>query len=195
MSSTSQATLVATRAKLRTLLSLHPDWSHSRLALETARSLNWVRDWRKRLREADPADQTVLWGKSHAPHTPPPPPDPRLMDRLLELRTNPPENLKRIPGPKTLLYFLKQDPYLKEQGIKIPTSTSTIHKYLVKLGCIERPGLRQPKPIERPEPLESIAIDFKDITTVQVGPDGKKQHLIEVLNFIVRRVSGRLECK
>ena len=88
MSSTSQATLVATRAKLRTLLSLHPDWSHSRLALETARSLNWVKDWLKRLREADPADQTVLWGKSHAPHTPPPPPDPMLLDRLLELRTN-----------------------------------------------------------------------------------------------------------
>lgn len=52
------------------------------------------------------------------------------------------------------------------------------------MGCIARPGLKKAEPLDRAEPLESIAIDFKDATTVEIDPDGKKQHLVEVLNFL-----------
>jgi len=99
-----QAQLVADRAKLRQLLQLHPDWTCSQFMRELNRSRNWVKDWTKRFRFADPLDQSLLWGKSHVPHKPHKPPDPRLLDRILEFRNNPFNGLKRIPGPKTLLY-------------------------------------------------------------------------------------------
>ena len=179
-----QEQLVADRAKLRHLLQLHPDWSNCQLAEATQRSKSWVKDWRKRLKEANPTDETVLWGKSHAPHTPPPPPSPVLLDRLLDLRTNPPAELNRVPGPRTLAYYLAIDPALKEQAIEPFHSTSTIYKWLVRLGCYTRPALKKAQPFERVEPLESIAIDFKDSSSVELEPDSKKQHLVEVLNFI-----------
>ncbi len=34
------------------------------------------------------------------------------------------------------------------------------------------------------EPLEEIQIDFKDASTVPADPEGKQQHVVEVLNFV-----------
>jgi hypothetical protein len=184
MGSFLQEQWVADRAKLRCLLRDHPDWSLRQLSEATNRSTAWVKDWKKRLLAASPNDQTVLWGLSHAPHKPHQSPPQLLLDRLLEWRTNPPEGLKRVPGPRTLLYFLAKDPLLQAEGIKPPRSTSTIYQLLVSLGCIARPGLKKAQPQQRSAPLESIAVDFKDITTVEIDPDGKKQHCIEVFNFV-----------
>jgi hypothetical protein len=89
-----------------------------------------------------------------------------------------------VPGPKTLSYLLQNDQQLKEQGIIPPRSTSTIYKLLVRLGCFARPALKETAPLSRAEPLESIAIDFKDCNSIEVEPDGKKQHLVEILNMV-----------
>jgi hypothetical protein len=59
-------------------------------------------------------DEQVLYGLSRAPHHPPPRLDPEVIDRLLEIRDDPPEGLGRTPGPKTILYYLKRDETLKE---------------------------------------------------------------------------------
>src|ERR1700694_2520673 len=104
--------LVGDRSWLRRLHTQHPDWSHRHLALEIGRSLSWVKNWLKRFSRVSPTDEAVLWGLPRSTKTPPPPPHPLLLERLLHLRHNPPFNLKRIPGPRTLLAALKQDPEL-----------------------------------------------------------------------------------
>jgi hypothetical protein len=48
-------------------------------------------------RETDPNDLKVLFSRSRARHTLPPPPDLRLVQRVIEIRTSPPENAARAP--------------------------------------------------------------------------------------------------
>ena len=184
MSTTLLEQLVADRATLRQLLRAHPDWSIRQLSEATNRSVSWVKDWKKRLNSTAPEDEAVLWGKAPTPHKLPAPPPPLLLERLLELRLNPPEGLKRVPGPKALAYYLQRDSVLKEAGIVPPRSTSTIYRLLVRLGCYDRPGLKKAQPLERVGPLESIAIDFKDVSSIELDTTGKKAHLVEVLNLV-----------
>lgn len=47
-----------------------------------------------------------------------------------------------------------------------------------------RPALKPHLPLERPAPLQSIAVAFKDASTVELDPNGKKQHLVEVFNLV-----------
>lgn len=176
--------LIADRAKLRLLRRQHPLWSLAKLAHELGRCRAWVKKWLRRLTQAPDEDQAVLHSCRSLPkrcYTEYPA---LLLDRLLEFRHNPPDGLKRVPGPKTLLYYLDKDPVLKQAGIVPPRSTATIYKLLVKLGCLARPLPKKHQELERPGPLECIACDFKDASTVLVEPDGKKQHLVEVLNLV-----------
>src|SRR5579859_4504871 len=144
------------RANLRRLHLLHPDWSRPRLAQALSRSLSWVKKWLKRLAQALPDDLNVLWSKSTARKhsTSPTPPHPLLVSRILELRDHPPAELGRTPGPKTLRYYLQQDPLLREAGLLAPTSTRVIWKILSQNGRIARPGPQKPHQTQpRPEPL------------------------------------------
>jgi hypothetical protein len=60
-----------------------------------------------------------------------------------------------------------------------------IWKILSQNGRIARPGPQKPhQPQPRPEPLAEWQVDYKDATTVRVEPDGKKAHVVEVLNII-----------
>ncbi len=101
-----EADWVAERSMLRHLITLHPTWTNAELARCLQRSESWVKQWRKRFRETAPDDCQVLLGHSRARHTPPPSTSPEVVQRILELRDNPPENLQRVPGPKALLYYL-----------------------------------------------------------------------------------------
>jgi transposase InsO family protein len=92
--------------------------------------------------------------------------------------------LQRTPGPRTILYYLKRDPDLAAQGIVAPRSTRTIWKILRKLGFILDPPERMRKPLEPCEPMQEVQMDFKDATTVPPDPEGKRQHVVEVLNFV-----------
>jgi transposase InsO family protein len=179
-----EAQWVAKRAMLRHLADQHPEWTRPQLALACDCSVSFVKKWLKRFRETDPNDLHVLFSRSRARHTPPPPPDLRLVQRVIEIRMAPPENLQRTPGPRTILYYLKRDAHLAAQGIIAPRSTRTIWKILRKLGFILDPPERTRKPLEPCEPMQEVQMDFKDATTVPPDPEGKRQHVVEVLNFV-----------
>jgi hypothetical protein len=69
----------------------------------------------------------------------------------------------------------------------LPTSTRTIWQILDQLGLIERVAPRHRKPLDLQEPLQEVQVDFKDISTVgadATAPTEKRQHLVEVCNFI-----------
>jgi hypothetical protein len=89
---------------------------------------------------------------------------------VIEIRTSPPENLQRTPGPRTILYYLKRDADLQAQGIVPPTSTRTIWKILRQLGYILDPPEHTHKPLPPLEPLQEVQMDFKDATTVPADP-------------------------
>ena len=72
----------ADRIRLRQLLRAHPTWSHRAHADEIGRSVGWVKKWTKRVRAA-PDDDQVVHGQSRARKHPPPPWDPRVIDRIL----------------------------------------------------------------------------------------------------------------
>lgn len=179
-----EATWIAERSMLRHLLALHPTWSSAEVAKCLGRSASWVKKWRRRFHQAAPADQQVLRSRSRARHTPPPSTPPEVVQRLLELRDQPPENLQRVPGPRALLYYLPRHTEGLPQGVRLPRSTKTIWKILRQHGRIAVDRRRRSKPLERPAPMQEIQLDFKDDSTVPADPLGKRQHVVETCNFV-----------
>jgi hypothetical protein len=175
---------IADRAALRALLRTHPEWTQTQLAQHLGRSVSWVKHWRRRLRMAPPDDATVLWSRSRARHTPPPQIDPVVVERLLALRDELPATLHRIPGPRTLQYYLAQDATLVAHGLTPPRSTRTIWRILHRYGRIVPRVARRTEPLERPAPLMAWQLDFKDASTVPADPEGKRQHVVEVLHTV-----------
>src|SRR5207302_9714090 len=91
----------AERANLSRLHQLHPDWFHQQLATALGRSREWVKQWRKRLREEValglPLAQ-VLQGHSRARKHPPAQTPALIVERIRSLRDEPPQGLRRVPG-------------------------------------------------------------------------------------------------
>ena len=119
-----EASWIAERSMLRHLLALHPTWSSAEVARCLGRSLSWVKKWRKRFHKAAPDDQQVLRSRSRARHTPPPSTPPEVVQRLLDLRDQPPENLQRVPGPRALLYYLPRH----TEGLLKARSSAPLHQ-------------------------------------------------------------------
>jgi Integrase core domain len=65
-----------------------------------------------------------------------------------------------------------------------PRSTRTIWRILTRHGRIAHRRTPDHHPVERPLPLTSWPLDFKDATTVPVDPDGKRAHSVAVLNTV-----------
>ncbi len=175
---------IADRAALRSLAQQHPEWTQRELADAVGRSLSWIKKWLKRLREAPPDDLHVLLSHSRAHHAPYPQVHPRIIQRIVEMREQPPENLHRTPGPRAILYYLHRDKELQAHNQPLPRSTRTVWRILRKCGCILDAPHRSRRPQERPEPMEEIQLDFKDATSVPPDPDGKQLHVVEILNFV-----------
>jgi hypothetical protein len=110
--------------------------------------------------------------------------DQEVQEHILAIRDAPPENLKRVPGPKAILYYLARDPALQERKVPLPRSTRMIWKILHQHGRIASPSHREHQPIGRPEPMQAWQIDFKDASTVPADPMGKQQHVVEILNVV-----------
>jgi transposase InsO family protein len=178
------AQLIVDRHRLRCLLDTRPDWKFQDLADAIGRSLSWVKKWVKRLRQADPDDQQVLEGHSCARHTSPPKLSQLVIDRILDIRDHPPHNLGRIPGPKAILYYLQQEASTTLQNQRLPRSTRTIWHVLHQHQRIVEPRRRTHQTVERPEPMVSWQLDFKDASTVPPEEEGKQQHVVEVLDAI-----------
>jgi len=179
-----EAELVANRSWLRALLRDHPDWPNHEYAAQIGRSVGWVKKWKKRLLEAAPTDEAVLWSQSRARKHPPPSTHPAAVERILDIRDHPPENLHRTPGPRAILYYLHRASDLHAQGIPLPRSTRTIWCILTQHDRILHAAPRERVPMERPDPLLFWQLDFKDVSTVPPDPDGKQQHVVEVLNTV-----------
>ncbi len=113
-----EAQLSVERATLRWLAEHHPDWAQRELAAYLGRSVDWMKKWLKRLREADPNDVMVLHFRSRARKTPPLSfaDQPLVVQHMLEIREVPPENLQRIPGSEAILSYLHWDPLLQTAG-------------------------------------------------------------------------------
>ncbi len=101
-----EAEWMVKRATLRWLLYTYPQWTQKEYAAFLHCSVGWVKKWKKRLKEAPPDDLSVLHARSRARHTPFPPPDPAVVERIVQIRQTPPENLQRVPGSRTILYYL-----------------------------------------------------------------------------------------
>jgi hypothetical protein len=106
------------------------------------------------------------------------------VQRILEIRVAPPENLQRVPGPEAILYSIHRDPTLKHAGVHLPHSQTTIWKILRQAGCIEQDRRRKPKPLELRQLGEEVQFDLKDASSVPADPDGKQLHVVEIANFV-----------
>lgn len=182
----SEADWIAKRATLRWLAERHPTWTPQELAAALDMSRAWISKWLQRLRQADPQDIMVLHSRSRARHTPPASiaSHPAVVQRILQMRLAPPENLQRIPGPEAILYYLHHDPTLKDTGLRLPRSQTPIWKILRQAGCIAQDRRRKPKLLELRQPGEEVQLDLKDASSVPADPQGKRQHVVEVANFV-----------
>ena len=172
------------RARLRSLRQQHPDWSQAQLAQHLQRSLRWVKKWLKRLQTAEPADTDVLKSHSRRPKQPHTKVTAAVIERILAIRDQPPEDLQRTPGPLAIKYYLQQLEKKAPLSCYLPGSTSTIWRVLDAHQRILRPSPVEPKTTLLAEPLQVWQIDFKDVTTVPPEPGGKRQHHVETLNMI-----------
>jgi transposase InsO family protein len=172
----------AARTNLRRLMGLHPQWTHKEYAQAVGMSLGWVKKWKKRLQEAEPEDEQVLHSRSRARQHPPERISESVVERIIEMRDEPPEGLRRTPGLKAILYYLPRDPSL--QAERLPRSSRTIYRILQQAGRISQRLPRVHEPQERPAPMSDWQLDFKDASTVPADPDGKRQHVVEVLNVV-----------
>jgi transposase len=175
---------VVDRCKLRGVWLEHPEWSRRELAQVVGRSRAWVKKWLKRIRGSPLEDREILQGQSRARKHPPPQVTPEVVDRILEIRDHPPQKLGRTPGPLTILYYLKQDKNLTEAGVLLPRSTRTIWKILDRHHRIQHPTPREYEVEERPEPGVEWGMDFHDVSSVPADPEGKQQHVVEILNLV-----------
>jgi len=112
-----------------------------------------------------------------------------VVDRLLEIRDQPPEGLGRTPGPKAILYYLPHDENLQQAQLRLPRSTRTIHRLRRVHGRIVPRLPHASEPTERPEPMHQWQLDYKDASTVPADPQGKQQHVVETLNIIDKGTS------
>jgi len=159
-----EAVYYAARANLRRLMGLYPQWTHQQYAQALGMSAGWVKKWKKRLQEAEPADEQGLHSRSRARKHPPERISQAVIDRIIQMRDEPPEGLRRTPGPKALLYYLPRDEQV--QGERLPRSSRTIYRILQQAGRIARRLPHVQEPQERPAPMSDFQLDFKDATTV-----------------------------
>src|SRR5207237_7773433 len=66
----------------------------------------------------------------------------------------------------------------------MPRSQTTIWKILRQAGCIEEDRRRKPKLLELRQPGEEVQFDLKDASSVPADPEGKRQHVVEIANFV-----------
>ena len=147
----------AARANLRRLMRLQPQWTQPQYAAAVGMELCWVKKWKKRLEEAEPEDEQVLHSRSRARKHPPERISQAVADRIVEMRDEPPEGLRRTPGPKALLYYLPRDERL--QGERLPRSSRTIYGILKRAGRIAHRLPQLHEPLERPAPMSHWQLD------------------------------------
>lgn len=188
----------ADRVNLSCLQRLHPDWTQPQLAQALGRSVSWVKKWLRRLRQARAQGQPlwqVLPGQSRARKHPPPATPALVEERILAIRDEPPEGLRRTPGPEAILYYLPRDHQVQAAQVPLPRSSRTIYRILKKHGRIPARRPRRHEPQERNAPMIAWQADFKDVSSVAAEPGGKRQHVVETLNLVDSGTSVLLDAQ
>jgi hypothetical protein len=75
--------------------------------------VGFVKKWIQGFRQAPAGDVSVLFGLPCRRKTPYPQLESLVEECILAIRDEPPENLKRTPGPKAIQYYLARDPVLQ----------------------------------------------------------------------------------
>jgi len=176
--------LIAARNQLRTYRMQHPEWSTNTLATKIGFSRAWVIKWLKRLKDTHPDDLDSVKSHSRKPQTPPKRFDEKVIDTILRLRDDPPEEIQFTPGPRTILTYLHRDEQLKTYAL--PLSQTTVWKILDTYHRIPRQPTFEHHPFERPAAGDTWEIDFTDAISGAIEPDKRKQHGVEVFNIVDR---------
>lgn len=177
------------RAKLRQLMLEQPNWTNQQYADACGRCKSWVKKWKKRLRGTNLDDDSVLHSYSRARKTPPEPYHPQVIERILALRDQPPIEVPRKIGPRTILYYLHHDEELVTSQHRLPRSTGTIWKILDQHQRIVRQSKVEKLPFERPEPMDTWEIDFTDVSGAKAQHDNKTTHQVEAFAVVDRGTS------
>jgi len=175
--------LVFKRSQLRHLLTLHAEWSGKTLAQAMGMSEGWVKKWRRRLKLAEPDDRRVLWSQSRRPQRLQHKVTPALEMKIVSLRDDPPEGLKRTPGCDAIHYYLQNAAEVKQGELPL-VCPKTINRILHKYHRIIKPSPRQHTPLLRAAPMQEWEIDFKDVVTAQDEASDKRMHQVETLNLV-----------
>ncbi len=180
-----------TRTRLRDLLRENAHACHRDLAEQLGYSVAWVRKWRKRLAQAAPDDEQVLYGQSHRPKHSPRRVSEQVEERIIELRVTLSEQYKRTVGARTIAAYLRKEA-TQWEGV-VPTSSATIWRILRRrqYSLVSTP--RDKQPFERPEPGVQWEIDL--CTAAQVSPEApnKQQQGLAVFNVVDRGSSASMD--
>ena len=183
-----EAQLIVERATLHWLAQQHPDWTQPELARYLSKSVDWVKKWLKRFRQADPNDVTVLHSRSRARKTPPASlaAQPALVQRILEIRETPPENLQRTPGPETIFIVLPASQFLLPSRWRAssPLTGADLEDFAAVWLYCARSRAQAQAAGRKEAPGEEVQLDLKDIVSVPPDPLGKRQHVVECANFV-----------
>ena len=174
---------IVDRGQLRDLLLDQPHLCYRELAQIVGRSLSWVKKWVPRLRQF-PNDDCVLERQTSPRTYTRPSRNPLVVRKILDIRDHPPDGLRRVPGPKAILYFLHKDQDLQAAGVPIPRSTRAIWQVLVDHQRIVRPVRYQHTPLPLAAPMQHWQCDFKAATTAKPPDSRKRSHQVEILNVI-----------
>jgi transposase InsO family protein len=175
------------RLLLYSLLQQHPEWKQAQLAKATEMSESWVKDWRRRLRPYlhAPFEEVylILQGESCARKTPPARLSFDEIFQITTLREQLPEQLHRVPGPRTIRTYLQKQVHAGEETYRPPAS-STIYRYLRLFEYIVPKQKPHREPMDPVAPLAQWQIDFKEVSSAEAIPEGKQQHRLEIFNVI-----------
>lgn len=182
---------IVDRVKLYDLRQQNPETPIDELAAQIGRSPKWVRKWLGRfdVRVESKENIELFASESRARKTTPKRVTKEVEQAILKIRDEPPENLGRVPGPDTILYFLSQDEELKAKGVYLPKSVRTVWQILVNHRRIDRRDKPARQPEEPSVPMADWQADFKSISSVPAEEEGKQQHVVETFNVIDKGTS------
>jgi hypothetical protein len=173
----------------------HPDWSQQQLASAVGGSESWGHKWLNRLADELAAGfsvEQICQGHSRARKTPVPKTDPLVVQEILLIGDQPPEGLRRVPGPEAIHYYLQRDPALQLFAPPVPCC-KTIYRILKANDRIAQRDKRVHQPVERPAPRSCWQLDCKEVSSIPADPQGKQQHVVETLNLLDMATSVLLD--
>lgn len=168
--------------------------SDTQLAQELGMSRSWVQKWRPRIVEADIHNLDDFASQSRRRITSPKKVTEALEAKIIHYRETLTKQYHRRVGAKNILYHLQQDADLKQLGVYIPRSASTVHRVLVEAHRVPRPKPRVHVPVDRPDQMQVWEIDFTDVSTASSEKTDKKAHQVEVFDVVDAGSSVAIAC-